>query len=254
MKQEECPFMNILLIGYGRMGRLIEQTAQSAGDTVVAAMDVDNIDALATLGRVADVVMDFSNPSTLPMVEAYVRRTGTPYLNGTTGYSGEQMERIRALGAYAPVLHSGNYSVGIAVFQQVLRQISPVLLPDFDVEITETHHNQKVDAPSGTALMLRDAVDGGHDYKTVYGRQGAVGKREAREIGMHSLRGGTVAGVHTVSFFGPDEEFTITHRATSRQIFVNGALHMARILKDKDKGVYDLQALLFGDTNNGKES
>ena len=239
--------MNILLIGYGRMGKLIEQTATAAGDRIAGTIDLDNIDSLATLGKVADVAIDFSNPSTLAQVEDYVRRTGTPLLSGTTGYSDEQMARIRALGTYAPVLHSGNYSVGIAVFRRVLEQISDIFKPDFDIEITEIHHNQKVDAPSGTALMLRDAVDNAHEYNTVYGRQGAVGKRPQKEIGMHSLRGGTVAGVHTVSFFGPDEEFEITHRAASRQIFVNGALHMARILKDMPKGVYDLQKLLFKD-------
>ena len=239
--------MNILLIGYGRMGKLIEQTATAAGDRIAGTIDLDNIDSLATLGKVADVAIDFSNPSTLAQVEDYIRRTGTPLLSGTTGYSDEQMTRIRALGAYAPVLHSGNYSVGIAVFRRVLEQVSGIFKPDFDIEITEIHHNQKVDAPSGTALMLRDAVDNAHEYNTVYGRQGAVGKRPQKEIGMHSLRGGTVAGVHTVSFFGPDEEFEITHRAASRQIFVNGALHMARILKDMPKGVYDLQKLLFKD-------
>ena len=239
--------MNILLIGYGRMGKLIEQTATAAGDRIAGTIDLDNIDSLATLGKVADVAIDFSNPSTLAQVEDYIRRTGTPLLSGTTGYSDEQMTRIRALGAYAPVLHSGNYSVGIAVFRRVLEQVSAIFKPDFDIEITEIHHNQKVDAPSGTALMLRDAVDNAHEYNTVYGRQGAVGKRPQKEIGMHSLRGGTVAGVHTVSFFGPDEEFEITHRAASRQIFVNGALHMARILRDMPKGVYDLQKLLFKD-------
>ena len=93
--------------------------------------------------------------------------------------------------------------------------------------------------------MLRDAIDPAGEMTLVYGRQGSVGKRGEKEIGIHALRGGTVAGVHTVSFFGPDEELTITHRAASRQIFVNGALHMARILKDKPNGVYDLQALLF---------
>ena len=229
------------------MGKLIEQTATAAGDRMAGTIDLDNIDSLATLGKVADVAIDFSNPSTLAQVEDYIRRTGTPLLSGTTGYSDEQMARIRALGAYAPVLHSGNYSVGIAVFRRVLEQVSAIFKPDFDIEITEIHHNQKVDAPSGTALMLRDAVDNAHEYNTVYGRQGAVGKRPQKEIGMHSLRGGTVAGVHTVSFFGPDEEFEITHRAASRQIFVNGALHMARILKDMPKGVYDLQKLLFKD-------
>lgn len=237
--------MKILIVGYGRMGKLIEQTALAAGDQIAAAMDLDNISQLAAMGKTADIILDFSNPSTLSQVEAYVRRTGTALLSGTTGYSDEQMNRLLALGTYAPVLHSGNYSIGIAVFQRVLQQISTTLLPDFDVEITETHHNQKIDAPSGTALMMRDAVDPKGEMTTVYGRQGTVGKRGAKEIGMHSLRGGTVAGVHTVSFFGTDEEFQITHRATSRQIFVNGALHMARILKDKPNGVYNLQDLLF---------
>lgn len=237
--------MKILLIGYGRMGKLIEQTAVAAGDSIAAAIDLDNMETLSALGKTADIVMDFSNPGTLPQLEAYIRRTGTPLLSGTTGYSTEQLERLHALSAYAPVLHSGNYSLGIAVFQRVLGQVAEILRPDFDVEITEIHHNQKVDAPSGTALMLRDAVDPRGEMTTVYGRQGNVGKRSTNEIGMHSLRGGTVAGVHTVSFFGPDEEFEITHRAASRQIFVGGALHMARILKDKPKGLYDLQSLLF---------
>ena len=239
--------MNILLIGYGRMGKLIEQTANAAGDKVVAAIDLDNISTLSTMGKTADIIIDFSNPGTLFQIEDYVRRTGTPLLSGTTGYNAEQLERLHALGTYAPVLHSGNFSLGIAVFQRVLQQVSSILSPDFDVEITEIHHNQKVDAPSGTALMLRDAIDPNGTMSTVYGRHGAVGKRPAREIGMHSLRGGTVAGVHTVSFFGPDEEFEITHRAASRQIFVNGALHIARIFKDMPKGVYDLQSLLFKD-------
>ena len=198
------------------MGKLIEQTAQAAGDRVVCAMDLDNLDQLAAMDKTADVILDFSNPSAFALVEAYVRRTGTPLLSGTTGYSADQLARLRALGAYAPVLHSGNYSLGIAVFQRVLRQIAPTLLPDFDVEITETHHNQKVDAPSGTALALADSINEASD-----------------------------GAYHTLSFFGPDEELTITHRAASRQIFVNGALHMARILKDKPNGVYDLQALLF---------
>ena len=239
--------MKILLIGYGRMGKLIEQTASAAHDEIAAVIDLDNIQSLAAMDRVADVAIDFSAPDALAPVEDYIRRTGTPLLSGVTGYSAEQMDRLRALSAYAPVLHSGNYSVGIAVFRRVLEQVSAILKPDFDVEITEIHHNQKVDAPSGTALMLRDAVDNAHEYGTVYGRHGAVGKRPHNEIGMHSLRGGTVAGVHTVSFFGTDEEFEITHRATSRQIFVNGALHMARILKDMPKGNYDLQSLLFRD-------
>ena len=100
--------MKILLIGYGRMGKLIEQTAVAAGDSIAAAIDLDNMETLSALGKTADIVMDFSNPGTLPQLEAYIRRTGTPLLSGTTGHSAEQLERLHALSAYAPVLHSGN--------------------------------------------------------------------------------------------------------------------------------------------------
>lgn len=238
--------MKIIIIGYGRMGQLIAQTALSTGNEVVAKIDADNASQLHILGKIADIAIDFSNPGALSAVSEFVMRTGTPLLSGTTGYSPVQLNQFKKLGAYAPVLHSGNYSVGIAVFQQALRQVAEILKPDFDIEISETHHNQKIDAPSGTALMLRDAVDPEHEMRLVYGREGSCGARERDEIGMHSLRGGTVAGVHTVSFFGPDEEIEITHRAASRQIFVNGALHMARLLPKMPKGAYELQDILFG--------
>ena len=238
--------MRIVLVGHGRMGRLIEQTALAAGDEIAAVVDIDNISDLEKLGKVADVVIDFSNPAALPAVAAYVRRTGTALLSGTTGCTAGDMAVFTELGRYAPVMHSANYSVGVAVFRRVLEQISDVLKPDFDIEIVETHHNQKVDAPSGTAKLLLDAIDPGHEYTPVYGRQGNCGKRSPKEIGVHALRGGTEAGTHTVSFFGVDEVFEITHRASSRQIFVNGALHMARKLYRMPKGRYDLQDILFG--------
>lgn len=229
------------------MGRLIEQTATAAGDTVVAAISANNLRELDTLGRIADVVMDFSGPAALPSVAAYVRRTGTPLLSGTTGYTAEQMEVLSQLGQFAPVLHSANYSVGIAVFRRVLEQVSDVLKPDFDIEIVETHHNQKADAPSGTAKLLLEAIDPRHEMKAVYGREGLCGKRGEKEIGIHAIRGGTMAGQHTVHFFGADEVLEITHTAGSRQIFVNGALHMARKLRNMPKGRYDLQDILFGE-------
>lgn len=238
--------MRIVLVGHGRMGRLIEQTALAAGDEIAAVVDIDNIGDLEKLGKVADVVIDFSNPAALPAVAAYVRRTGTALLSGTTGCTAADMAVFTQLGQYAPVMHSANYSVGVAVFRRVLEQISDVLKPDFDIEIVETHHNQKVDAPSGTAKLLLEAIDPDHAYTPVYGRQGNCGKRSPKEIGIHALRGGTEAGTHTVSFFGVDEVFEITHRASSRQIFVNGALHMARKLWRMPKGRYDLQDILFG--------
>ncbi len=237
--------MKILLIGHGRMGRLMEQTALSAGDQIGGVIDVGNLADLGTIGRVADVAIDFSAPAALPAVADYVRATGTPLLSGVTGLEAGQLAVFDELGRHAPVIHSANYSLGIAVFRRILGEVREVL-GEFDVEIVETHHNQKADAPSGTAKLLLEAVDPAHTALPVYGRQGVTGKRDRREIGVHALRGGTEAGTHTVSFFGPDEVFEITHRASSRQIFVNGALHAARRLYRLPKGRYQLEEILFG--------
>ena len=239
--------MKFLLIGRGKMGKLIESTACAAGDEVVLSLGHDDLDRLGSMGKVADVVIDFSRPEALAEVASYVRRTGTPLLSGTTGYTAGQLEQLRSLGTAAPVLWSANFSLGVAVLVRALQSVSGVLKPDFDIEITETHHNQKADAPSGTAKLLLEAIDPQHALTPVYGREGICGPRNRSEVGIHALRGGTVAGTHTVHFFGTDEEFSITHRAASRQIFVSGALHMARLLTGKPAGVYDLQKILFGE-------
>ena len=237
--------MKLLLIGHGRMGRLIEQTALADGDSIGGMISAGNLADLQTIGRVADVAVDFSAPAALPAVAHYVRTTGTALLSGVTGLSQAELAVFDDLGRYAPVIHSANYSLGVAVFRRALEEVAGIL-EDFDIEIVETHHNRKADAPSGTAKLLLDAVDPHHKRTPVYGRHGVTGPREKREIGMHALRGGTEAGTHTVSFFGPDEVFEITHRASSRQIFVNGALHAARKLVQLPRGRYELQDLLFG--------
>ncbi len=237
--------MKILLIGHGRMGHLIEQTALTHGDAIGGIIDIGNLADLQTIGRVADVAIDFSAPAALPAVAHYVRTTGTPLLSGVTGLSEADLAVFDDLGHFAPVIHSANYSLGVAVFRRALEEVADTL-EDFDIEIVETHHNQKADAPSGTARLLLDAVDPRRRRTPIYGRHGITGPRDKKEIGMHSLRGGTEAGTHTVSFFGPDEVLEITHRATSRQIFVNGALHAAGQLIRMPKGRYELQELLFG--------
>ena len=239
--------MRFLLIGRGKMGRLIQETALAGGDEVVEALGREDLSRLEDPALTADVVIDFSRPEALGAVEAYIRRTGIPLLSGTTGYSPAEKGRLEALGTVAPVLWSANFSLGVAVFVRALQAVSGVLKPDFDIEITETHHNQKTDAPSGTAKLLLEAIDPAHALTPVYGREGNCGKRGKDEIGVHALRGGTVAGTHTVHFFGPDEELEFTHRAASRQIFVGGALHMARLLPGRPNGVYDLQKILFGE-------
>lgn len=237
--------MRFLLIGRGKMGSLIAETARANGDEVGGALGRRDLDAIGD--KKADVVIDFSRPEALPEIASYIRHTGTPLLSGTTGFSPAEKTRLEELGQYAPVLWSANFSLGVAVLYRALRQISGVLQPDFDIEITETHHKQKADAPSGTARLLAEAVDPAHALTPVYGREGSCGRRGKSEIGIHALRGGTVAGTHTVHFFGVDEELEFTHRAASRQIFVNGALHMARLLPGRPNGVYDLQKILFGE-------
>ena len=236
--------MKFLLIGRGKMGALIEKTAQNAGDEIVAALGREDLASLAQMGKVADAVIDFSGPDTLDAVEAYIRRTGTPLLSGTTGYSAQQKDRIAALGAYAPVLWSANFSLGIAVFVRALQTVSDVLKPDFDIEISEIHHNQKADSPSGTAKLLLEAVDPRHELTPVYGREGNCGKRDGKEIGMHALRGGTVAGEHSVFFFGTDETLELKHTAASRRIFAAGALRAARCVLGKGPGLYNMDDVL----------
>ena len=230
------------------MGHLIEQTALAHGDSMGGIIDIGNLADLQTIGRVADAAIDLSAPASQGAVAEFVRASGTPLLSGVTGLSAEQLAVFDDLGRYAPVVHSANYSLGVAVFRRALEEVAGTL-EDFDVEIVETHHNQKADAPSGTAKLLLDAVDPHHKRTPVYGRHGVTGPREKKEIGMHALRGGTEAGTHTVSFFGPDEVLEITHRAASRQIFVNGALHAARKLVQLPRGRYELQDLLFGGKN-----
>lgn len=244
--------LSTIIMGTGRMGSLIKATAESMTDASGEALfDIKaqigfDTDELAT-APAADVIIDFSNTCTLPAVAAYVERTGAALVSGTTGYTAEQLEQVKQLGKHASVMWSGNYSIGVAALRHLVAQATREL-PGFDVEICETHHNQKVDAPSGTAKMLLDeviAAEPESDYYAQYGREGMCGKRDSKEIGMHSLRGGTVAGVHTVSFFGTDEEVSLTHRATSRQIFANGALAAAQKLVKREPGFYTFDQVMF---------
>ena len=238
--------MRIILIGRGKMGKLIRETAESTGDEVVAALGHDNLARLGSMNRVADVVIDFSRPEALDAVCEYVRRTGTPLVSGTTGYTPEQKRRLEALGSAAPVLWSANYSLGVAVFVRALQAVSDVLKPDFDIEITETHHNQKADAPSGTALMIADAIneEAGGAYHYVYDRHDVRQKRDPHEIGLHAVRGGSIVGEHEVLFCGPDEVITLSHSAASRGVFANGAINAAVYLAGRKPGLYTMADLL----------
>lgn len=236
--------MKIVLSGHGRMGQFIEALAVDAKDEILGFVDERDPRRLEAMPE-ADVVIDFSHPDMLPYVESYVRRTGTALCSGTTGLTADALEHLASLGEVAPVLHSANYSLGVAVFRKILTQITPDLRTDFDIEIVETHHNKKADAPSGTAKLLADAIDPGHKMSRISGRDGMCGQRSKDEIGIFALRGGTAAGEHTVYFFGDDETLSITHSASSRRIFASGALKAARILAGRTPGLYTLDDIIF---------
>ncbi len=238
--------MKLLLVGHGRMGQMLEELITSAEDLDLAGfVDTATISSLGETERKADAVIDFSAPSALPWLLEYINRTGTALVSGTTGYSREDLDTIRGLGSAAPVVYSANYSVGVAVMKRLAAQMAEAL-PGFDIEIVETHHNRKADAPSGTAKLLADAVDPQQALTKVYGRQGICGPRGKNELGIHSIRGGTVAGEHTVSFFGEDEVLSLSHSAASRRIFASGAIRAARAIAALPAGFYTLEDILFG--------
>ena len=237
--------MRIAVIGHGKMGRMIDTVCAQGGDVEVAGFVGRG--ACASLDDIADIdaAVDFSYPGNLTMLlESAVRRR-LPLVIGTTGLSDAQGEQIRAASAQIPIVWADNFSVGVTVLRRLTRTAAEALGGAFDVEITETHHNQKADAPSGTAKMLLRAVDPAGKLPVRYGREGRPGPR-GREIGMHSLRGGTVAGEHSVFFFGQLEELELRHRADSREIFARGALQAAAFAAAAKPGLYDMEDVLFG--------
>ncbi|HIZ19135.1 MAG TPA: 4-hydroxy-tetrahydrodipicolinate reductase [Candidatus Olsenella stercoravium] len=235
----------IVVGGAGRMGRLVREGLLAKGLEVLGSYDVDNIDELDELAPAADVAVDFSAPTALQHTLAYARRTGAAVVSGTTGLSAGQLDELRALGEKNRVIWASNYSLGVAALRQATALVARTLA-GWDVEIVETHHNQKADAPSGTAKALVAAVDPAGERPVVGGREGMVGARVPGEIGVHAVRGGTVAGTHEVHFFGTDEEVCLAHRATSRQIFATGAVAAAVRLLEREPGFYDFDTLMFG--------
>ena len=235
--------MNIFLSGYGKMGRMVQELAVARGWSVIGHADIDCPENYETAPK-ADVCIDFSGVGAQKALAAYIRRTKTPLLSGTTGLTEPDFDVLRDLSKEVPVIWTANYSTGVAVLKKLLREYAPVLR-DWDKEIVELHHNQKVDAPSGTAKQLLQAIDPDGTALVVHGREGLCGKRKENEIGVFSLRGGTVAGEHTVSFFGEDECLEFTHKAQSRRVFAAGAVRAAEALADKPAGFYTLEELIF---------
>lgn len=244
MAREQGASSAVVVGGEGRMGRLVRAELSARGFAIAGSYDADDVCELDEEAPAADLVVDFSAPAALPHVLAYARRTGAALVSGTTGYAPEQLAELRALGETNRVIWSSNYSLGVAALRRATAMVAAAL-DGWDVEIVETHHGKKVDAPSGTAKALLAVVDPAGERPVVDGRSGIVGPRRAGEIGVHALRGGTVAGTHEVHFFGSDEEVCLTHRAASRQIFVTGAVAAAQRLLARPAGFYDFDDLMF---------
>ncbi len=236
--------MKIGLVGYGKTGRMVRLTVDEApGMECIGIVSSQNLKDLSCISEKPDAIIDFSHPSNLEMIRAYAENNPTALIFGTTGYDAEQVGVIRALSEKMPVVYTSNFSLGITIFQQILKLVTPVLRDTFDIEMIEKHHRTKLDAPSGTAKMLLAALEEGKEYKKIYGREGA-GRRGA-EIGVHSIRGGNIAGEHTVLFAGEDEILEITHRAGSSRIFAAGAVLAARFAAEQPPGLYDMNDVLF---------
>ena len=235
--------MRVVIGGRGKMGQLLAAEAERAGFEVMGMFDAFNLDTLKEM-EPADMLIDFSHRDNLSWILDYVSEHNCSLVYGTTGLDAEQKASLQKLSENHPVFFSANYSYGVAVLQEIIRTAAPLLKDSFDIELTETHHNQKQDAPSGTAKALLEILNPENEFKEVYGRSGMTGARQ-KEIGIHSLRGGTEAGEHTVHFFGSSEHISITHHADSRMIFVSGAIKAAQFLQDMPAGMYTMQDLVF---------
>lgn len=241
----------------GRMGLVLEKLiAASENAEVVCGVDVnaDGTEAYPVFTKIedcnvpCDVAIDFSNYKAIPDLISYCTEHKLPVVIATTSLGTETEAMIKKASETIPVFSSFNMSLGINVMTEILERIMPVLERDFDVEIVEKHHNQKKDSPSGTAVLLADAVNAGCENKKeyIYGRHGKEDVPSRAQIGIHSVRGGTIPGEHTVIIAGNDEILEIKHTALSRSIFGKGALTAAEFIAGKEKGLYSMRDVVSG--------
>jgi len=238
--------MKVCIIGAkGRMGHAIAEASNRAGHDIAARIDVG--DDLEAGIKSAQVAVDFSFHSATKSVFEIAARTNTPVVCGTTGHSQSEREELVEIASKTPTVWAGNFSIGVNLLCYLVEKAAQTLPPDYNAEILEMHHRMKKDAPSGTALMLADAVLGPRDlgYDALrHGREGITGERSQREVGMHSLRGGDVVGDHTVVFSEIGERLELTHRASSRSIFAQGAVRAAEWVLGKPNGLYGIRQVL----------
>lgn len=248
----------IIMLGCnGRMGQMItDMVKQDDECTIVAGIDiVDNRDngypvytKLADCDVEADAIIDFTSATDFESRMDYAVDKQIPIIECSTGLSEEQMDYLKKASEKVVVLKSANMSLGINLLMKLLKEAAVKLAGDgFDVEIVEKHHNQKLDAPSGTALALADSINEAMDdrYEYIYDRSQVRQKRDKKELGISAVRGGTIVGEHEVIFAGTDEVITFKHTAYSRAVFAKGSITAAKYLKGKAAGLYDMSDVLL---------
>lgn len=237
----------------GKMGRVVASIVEGREDCeIVAGLDLRPMEApfpvysAADQCPAADVIIDFSHPSCVVPLLNFAREKKIPAVICTTGLGDEELAAVHAAAEEIPVFFSANMSLGVNLMAELCKKAAALLGSDFDVEIIEKHHNQKIDAPSGTALMLADAVASALPHPTLYeyDRHSRRQKRGKNEIGIHAVRGGTIVGEHEVIFAGRDEVLTISHSAASKEIFAVGAVNAAVFLAEQPKGLYNMGSLV----------
>ncbi|MBU4541624.1 MAG: 4-hydroxy-tetrahydrodipicolinate reductase [Acetobacterium sp.] len=244
--------INILLSGVsGAMGGTLQQIIAANPDTqVVAGFDQQTNTSLpfpvytdlAACTEAIDVIIDFSHFAAFPKIFGFAKSNKIPIVIATTGLSADDLAAIEAGSQEFPVFKTANLSLGINLIAKMLTEMVAKLESGFDIEIIEKHHNKKIDAPSGTALLLADAINAGLESKKDYcfGRYGRDAKRTENELGIHAIRGGTIPGEHSVIFAGNDEIIEVNHMALSKKVFAEGAVKAAQYLVGKAPGLYDM--------------
>lgn len=248
--------INILLCGAnGKMGKAVTKALENAADIKIAAgFDLNTESAgdfkvyndLSLITEKIDCIIDFSHPSVFDDMLSFAEKNKIPYIICTTGLSDSQKKAFIAASENSPIFFSANMSVGVNLITELAKRASKVLEESFDIEIIEKHHNQKIDAPSGTALAIADAISDTVSYnpKYTYDRHSVRKKREKEEIGIHAIRGGNIVGEHSVIFAGLDEVIEIKHAATSKEVFAAGAIRAARFMYKKGSGLYNMTDVL----------
>lgn len=248
--------INILLSGAnGKMGQAVTRAVENFDGLMISAgFDINTeqkstypvYDDLSQVQEPVDVIIDFSHPAMLDRLLDFAVANQIPAVICTTGLSAEQLSRIEYEAEKLPLFFSANMSLGVNLLIDLVCRAAKILEENFDIEIIEKHHNQKLDAPSGTALAIADAIDGAVSYPAeyVYDRHSVRKKRDKREIGIHAVRGGTIVGEHDVIFAGTDEVIEIKHSATSKEVFAVGAVKAAGFLVSQKPGLYAMKDLI----------